>query len=343
MVDALRISIAMATFNGGRFIQDQLESIAHQSMVPYELVITDDGSTDDTLSIIAEFSRSAPFPVHLHCNETRLGYADNFIKAASLCRGDLIAFSDQDDIWLRNKLAHCAEYFKNDDVMLAVHSAKVVDEALKPVGWLFPRIYRDAVRQPLCKGPGSGLSGFAMMFRANMPLIFNRVRPWGAQDGIVPMIHDQWVTFLALIFGKTVYIQEPLALYRRHANTATNPTQSLLAASILGSFTTTSENYRDVAKLNGHWADYLERESVNLKGKERDLAKRAVVHYRWISEILLQRSKLYQTDKGMLQKMYVFLNLLAKSGYCAKKNGGLGVRSLIKDAGVGVMGINLKA
>lgn len=335
-----KISIAMGTFNGVRFIQDQLESIAQQSLMPYELVITDDGSSDRTLDIITEYSRGAPFPVHLHRNETRLGYADNFLKAASLCRGDLIAFSDQDDVWLINKLARCADAFKDGSVMLAVHTGKVVDKDLKPAGWLFPKIDQDAVTLPLHKGPGRGLSGFAMVFRSNMPLLFSSPRPWSAQDRVAPMIHDQWVTFLARVFGHTVYIREPLVLYRRHGTTATKPMQSSLTRSLRGSLSAAAAAYSSLAQLNGHWADYLEQALLTLSDEQRLMAKKGADYYRGIEQILLSRSNIYQSDKKVSLRILSLLRLLAQGGYGPQQRGGLGLRALLKDASVGVLGIN---
>src|SRR5262249_24814222 len=75
-----RISVAMATYNGARFIRQQLESLAQQTLLPHELVVRDDVSTDRTLSIVEEFSRHAPFPVRIHKNDVRLGYPDNFMR-----------------------------------------------------------------------------------------------------------------------------------------------------------------------------------------------------------------------------------------------------------------------
>jgi glycosyltransferase involved in cell wall biosynthesis len=83
----LKISIALATFNGARFLKDQLASLVEQTFLPAELVVTDDGSTDETLAILEWFSHVAPFHVSVHLNHQRLGYGMNFLKAASLCSG----------------------------------------------------------------------------------------------------------------------------------------------------------------------------------------------------------------------------------------------------------------
>lgn len=116
------ISIAMATYNGERFIREQLDSIAQQTLLPVELVVTDDGSNDSTLAIIDDFAKTAPFEVKIVRNEKQLGFADNFLKAASFCVGDFIAFCDQDDVWMVNKLERCMQAFHDNAVVLSVHS-----------------------------------------------------------------------------------------------------------------------------------------------------------------------------------------------------------------------------
>src|SRR4051812_16300560 len=99
------ISIALATYNGEKYLSAQLESLALQTRLPAELVVCDDCSTDRTIDIIDEFIARAPFPVRVARNESRLGFVNNFMRAAQGCRADLIAFCDQDDIWEPNKLA----------------------------------------------------------------------------------------------------------------------------------------------------------------------------------------------------------------------------------------------
>jgi glycosyltransferase involved in cell wall biosynthesis len=99
------ISIALTTFNGERFLPEQLESLARQTRLPDEIVITDDASTDDTLCVVKKFSANAPFPVKVYRNAVRLGWARNFVRPAQLCTRELIAFCDQDDLWQRARIA----------------------------------------------------------------------------------------------------------------------------------------------------------------------------------------------------------------------------------------------
>jgi glycosyltransferase involved in cell wall biosynthesis len=109
------LSIALCTYNGAAYLKEQLESIAAQTRTPYELVISDDQSTDDTLRLIQEFAATAGFPVRLSVNESNLGIAKNFEKAISLCRGDVIVLSDQDDVWHNDNASALAGFLKRRD------------------------------------------------------------------------------------------------------------------------------------------------------------------------------------------------------------------------------------
>jgi glycosyltransferase involved in cell wall biosynthesis len=122
------VSVAMATYRGERFILDQLNSIAAQTHLPDELVVTDDSPDSSTFDILRRFAETAPFPVRILKNETRLGYRGNFLKAMSLCRGDLIALCDQDDIWKREKIECVVRAFSAEDVLLVIHDVEVVSE-----------------------------------------------------------------------------------------------------------------------------------------------------------------------------------------------------------------------
>src|ERR687885_1327551 len=101
----MKVSVAMCTYNGAAFLREQLQSLAAQARTPDELVVCDDASADATVRVVREFAAAAPFPVRLTVNERNLGSTKNFERAISLCAGDLVALSDQDDLWLPAKLA----------------------------------------------------------------------------------------------------------------------------------------------------------------------------------------------------------------------------------------------
>src|SRR4051794_37146734 len=88
------VSVAMATYNGEEFLEEQLESIAEQTQRPAELVVADDASTDGTVAILREFKAKSPFPVKILEGATRLNYRLNFRRATQNCSGAIIAFCD---------------------------------------------------------------------------------------------------------------------------------------------------------------------------------------------------------------------------------------------------------
>ncbi len=136
---SVHISVAMATFNGETFLREQLDSLSQQELLPYELIVGDDGSTDRTLEIIEDFAVKAPFPVRITSNPKNLGFGDNFLAAAQRCTGDWIAFCDQDDVWLPNKLSDCAAAIEaHPDLCQVLQRAELCDVELNYLGRIFP-------------------------------------------------------------------------------------------------------------------------------------------------------------------------------------------------------------
>jgi hypothetical protein len=216
------ISIAMGTYNGARYLREQLDSLAAQSLLPYELHVGDDGSTDDTLLIVEAFRARAPFPVHLHVNEHNLGFGENFIQTALRCSGDWIAFCDQDDVWLPEKLRTCAVEIERGpaDLNLIAHNATATDASLNPLRPMFDYPMR-RLWPRLTLEPDWHCVGFTQIVRARLlkevPVRPRPTVPWHPW----PEPHDVWSAVLANATGSVLFIGEPLALYRRHETTVT--------------------------------------------------------------------------------------------------------------------------
>lgn len=213
-----KISVALATFCGAKFLREQLRSLARQSLLPTELVVCDDGSTDDTVAILNEFARGAPFDVRIRSNEMTLGHADNFLKAVALCRHPLVAYCDQDDVWHQDKLAIAAARLEEDRSEIALHRATAVDERLNVLEDLSQGIARDDVLAPLTVFPHHGLGwGMTLLFRRELlelvPAAERPPSPW--TSGLVG--HDIWTYLLAASLGRVSHIARPLILYRQHA------------------------------------------------------------------------------------------------------------------------------
>jgi glycosyltransferase involved in cell wall biosynthesis len=216
----MSISIALATYNGERYLTAQLESLALQTLLPSELVISDDGSTDGTLRIIQTFAEKAPFPVRILEKAERLGFGDNFLFAAAACRHELVAFCDQDDVWLPHKLQTSYKRLIDDRGLLALHHLTTTDEMLTPTGVWTQGIQRNAVLQPLEFDPYMNGWGNSMLFRRELAtLIARELRPKHPEKNQL-LAHDTWIYTLACGLGLVSHIAEPLVLYRLHGRNA---------------------------------------------------------------------------------------------------------------------------
>lgn len=126
------LSVAMCTFNGEKYIAEQLESILSQQFPVDEIIICDDGSTDKTVEIIEDFQKSNPF-IKLYRNPENLGIIKNFEKAINLCQNGIVILCDQDDIWFKIKTEKIKSYFEsNTDIKAVFHNLELFDE--KPLG-----------------------------------------------------------------------------------------------------------------------------------------------------------------------------------------------------------------
>jgi len=215
----MKISVALCTFNGARFLGEQLRSIAAQRRRPDELVVTDDGSTDATVEMIQRFAAGAAFDVRWEVNSRTLGPAGNFERAVSLCRGDVIALCDQDDVWMPHKLARIESAFAAKPNLGFVFSDALLIDArnrLQPGSlWSAIPMARRA-RREMADGAvfdvllrGNVVAGASMAFRASH------------RDMLLPIpgtwLHDEWFALLLAAAAPCKAIAEPLFQYRRHA------------------------------------------------------------------------------------------------------------------------------
>lgn len=213
----MRISVALCTYNGSRFLPEQLFSISRQRRLPDEVVICDDCSTDGTMAAIERFADEAGFPVHIHKNEQNLRATKNFEKAIGLCQGDVIVTADQDDVWYPDKLAKTEQAFAAPDVGLVFSDADLIDGDGRPRRerlWTAVR-FTPGRLAALQRGEAfmtvlrrSAVTGATMAFRA------------GLRDLILPIpeawIHDDWIALLVAADDRVVAIEEPLIQYRLH-------------------------------------------------------------------------------------------------------------------------------
>ena len=215
----VRISVAMATYNGARYIAEQLESICCQERMPDELVVSDDGSTDGTLDIVAQFQRRFSVPIRIRQNANTLGSTKNFEAAILECEGDIIALSDQDDVWMPGKLGALEQAF-GPDVGLIFTDAEMVDENLKPLGYTLWRLvdfnHRDRAKIQAQEAYDlllrrSFVTGATLAFRSELR---DLILPFPLQ--LSDFIHDRWSAVLSAAVARLSSIDRPLVKYRQH-------------------------------------------------------------------------------------------------------------------------------
>jgi glycosyltransferase involved in cell wall biosynthesis len=215
----MRISIALCTYNGARYLQDQLDSIASQERLPDELIVCDDVSSDETMSILHAFARTAPFRVEIEQNPHNLGSTQNFATAIGKCTGDMIALCDQDDYWHSEKLKLLESALEaQPEKGLVFSNADLVDDRLRPLKktmWedvgLKPasqaRIQTDAALSMLLKR--RYVTGATMAFRASF------------RDVVLPIssnwVHDGWITINIAAHSTFALVPRSLIQYRQHA------------------------------------------------------------------------------------------------------------------------------
>jgi glycosyltransferase involved in cell wall biosynthesis len=221
----------MATFNGGRFLEAQLRSIFDQTRLPDEIVISDDGSTDDTLIIARSLRAEAKkkgvrFAVVNH--KSRSGVAANFSHAVSKARADLIALSDQDDLWLPNKLEVLSRVLESDSSVMMAHSdAELVDDSGKPLGMTVLESLRitGGERHNLVTGHGIRALARRNLVTGSTSMIR---RDLVSRAGTIPSgwLHDEWWALVAATTDGLVLNPQVLGLYRQHDDNQVGATRS---------------------------------------------------------------------------------------------------------------------
>ena len=202
----MRTSIALATFNGSKYIAEQLKSFADQSVLPDELVIFDDCSTDNTIEIICQFIKTSPFKVHLVENEKNVGHVQNFAKALARCCGDVVFLSDQDDKWFPDKIQTILRIFHQDPkCWIVVHDGELTEGRLVPTS----RTKMSQIRSGY--GTSEGISTGALSAIRRDLLKYALPIPSGITT------HDAWLHQLgSLLPGRRVILYQTLQYIRRH-------------------------------------------------------------------------------------------------------------------------------
>lgn len=209
-----KVSVAMAVYNGSKYLNEQIDSILPQLLDYDELIISYDESMDNSLDIIENYV-AKDHRVKYYKNDIKPGVVKNFENAVRHCTGEIIFYSDQDDVWMPNKIEKVMEKFKDPKVTVVIHDSSLTDSELNIT---HPSTFK------LRNGNTSLLKNFirlsyigcSLAFRANLKKV---VLP-------IPTIHrshDWWTGSICSCYGKMAKIDEVLILHRQHGGNATPP------------------------------------------------------------------------------------------------------------------------
>ncbi|WP_419677751.1 glycosyltransferase family 2 protein [Aliarcobacter lanthieri] len=207
------VSIAMCTYNGDRFIKEQIDSILSQTYSNIEIVIVDDGSKDSTQSIINEYLKKDN-RIKFFQNKKNLGFVKNFEYAISLCSGDYIALADQDDIWKKDKIDVFIKNIGNnlliysDAILVDKYSKEIGKELIRPNGNLVKGKCNKAFIFYNC------VSGNTLMFKKEL---IKYILPIPNKMAF----HDIWIAFVASTIGTITYTDTAYTYYRRYSEQVT--------------------------------------------------------------------------------------------------------------------------
>ncbi len=217
-----KISVALCTYNGEKFIELQLESIFQQSLAVDEIIICDDGSTDKTIEIINAASKKYPGIIQLHINETNLRSVKNFEKAISLTTGDYIFLSDQDDLWHKDKVKKIiAAFNENPKVEGVFTDATLINDDSNEIGgytlWQLAMFNYGMIEK---------FNGFWKIFQLNQNMVTGATFCFSkkAKEFIFPFpistyfFHDEWIALHLASRGSLMALQEHLTFYRIHTS-----------------------------------------------------------------------------------------------------------------------------
>lgn len=217
-----KVQVLLATYNGERFLREQIDSLLRQTYAHFEILARDDGSRDGTVAILEEYAQRFPRQFRLLPTEKPTGHAKlNFLELMKAATADYVAFSDQDDVWLPEKLALEMEAMRGLEAahggrvpLMVFTDLQIVDEQLTV---LFPSMWKQQGLEP------SNIHRFARMIAQNVATGCTELlnRPLLDRALNMPLeahIHDWWVALLAAGFGYAAIVPQATLLYRQHSH-----------------------------------------------------------------------------------------------------------------------------
>lgn len=217
----MKASVALCTYNGEKFLVEQVDSILNQTKKIDEIIICDDGSTDSTISILNAYRDQYPGLFRIYINEENLRSVKNFEKAISLCQNEIIFLCDQDDVWAINKVQVMMQFFMDHpNIYVVATNGYGINDTSTELDvyslWDVPKFFLEnkiAVNYfKIIAFSGNIATGASMALRKEF---FHEIQPFPVLDGFH---HDEWIALNAAMANKFDFLQEKLFKYRIHSN-----------------------------------------------------------------------------------------------------------------------------
>lgn len=212
-----KIDVLMATYNGEKYLKEQIDSILNQTYQNIQLIISDDCSTDGTREILRQYEKDDR--VKVFYQEKNLGYVRNFEFLLEKVENDLYMLSDQDDVWKKEKIEKSVEKLKNEELDLVFGDLEVVDENLNTIYESFDKYMKIDRKIDRCIG------SYKLQYLYNCVTGCTIISKKKYLDKILPlpksskyMIHDYWIALIVAINGKVGYLKETYIKYRQHGD-----------------------------------------------------------------------------------------------------------------------------
>lgn len=318
-----KVDILLATYNGEKFISQQIDSILSQTYSNFRLLISDDCSTDGTRKILQEY-KAKDSRIELFFQGKNLGVIKNFEYLLKKVENKFYMLSDQDDIWKENKIQRSIEKIINSESDLVYSDLEVVDENLNVIYesyWKLKGIYRKIKKYNNFNALylNNFITGCTLISKKEF---IKYILPLPEESKFV--LHDYWISLVVSQKGKISYIEEPLIKYRQHKN---NKIGSKKQSDTLKSIDEIRELFIRVKKE--HFKVFIKNEQIFEDEKIKKLNKKALSYYEMLNEkknvnfkgwILFFKLYKYEKVSYMIQN-FVILNLpvLARALYKFKK------------------------
>lgn len=269
------VDILLATYNGEKYLHEQLDSIFCQTYKDWKIIIIDDCSIDNTCSIITEYQKKYPNKIELHRNNVNSGNpASNFFKLLEMSTSKYAMFCDQDDVWLSNKIDVTMNIMKklesgNERLPVLVHTdLTVVDFKLNVLSnsmFRYQKLNSNAktLRELIVQ---NSVTGCTVMLNQKLASMCCDIPP-------NVIMHDWWVALIAAAFGKIGFVNEPTILYRQHESNQVGSKDAASFLFLFNKFLHSRKIKRSMLATYSQCEAFLNRYSSDLSLKQKDILK----------------------------------------------------------------------